>query len=1021
MRDWHHKIIKLDEAVTSLSGNNNRVVIGVFESQIEFENLSTPLHGLNYRAKNKGLFRITNNLQKSSTIGQNSANISPNVPTNNSSAHTTSVAGVILGNREDSMGNLLPIKGVIEDAELMNLPSRMNNLLFSTIDNFSYFMNNGGKVINPNFIFSNTPFVYDNNSYIPPNKKAKIINASLSLAISDPSFIAAFDVLFKTLKAYSNDGRGTLFVAAAGNSNNNTSLSQDFGKFKDPLIISAVTIDDNKAFSDTKELKAPYSCYGDRIDMCGPSNGMKHGINTTTNLKCGEIGYDEEVITKTIITQSNNGDLTLNNVHQIFPGNCVEVGVPGNFNHEILIVKNVDRIANKITFVKDRYYTATPFQINPAIVRIPILKTTATITASNAFTITDSRGFGHKDQEICIFSGAYHHYATIDVVINTNQFTFNPQLPSNFPTSNIEIIPGQTICSTSTYRIVNSNTEFAFSPNDNNILTSFFVGEMVAVYDTSNGSANFLEIANIDSINISGTRTITLEKYQLGTGFSTIELKSVGYGSYTSSFGGTSAAAPVVSGVAGLIAKANTNLNSAEIKYILKSTADKITLNESASNGKWKDVNGSNIRYSAASSLSAPTIIGSKEIFVNDLSVFNINDLIEIDGDFECAIEEKRIDRLILQFPIKKVYNSNDNIKKCSDFPFHSGYYGVGRVNAERAVQLALNWHTSTTVLKPKMEIADIVNNNIIGTVLPGTPVESPDIWVKSTGDTSATTPNATQLFNTINTSSDQTIHIRVRNTGNKESFNECDLRILIAFTDEITPAFPFPNQWYDYEPNINAIPADNNPCVKLLAVKEIPIIAAGSEAIIPIEWKNITAFWDTYNPLPTQNGVLVPGGKRKRAYILAHIAPFDGLETEVLRDNIRNNKQLSCKEIIATHNGVSNRTAYIPGNKLNITVGTNTIEKTFDLSMENVLASELDALKIKATKKNRVDQVTEEVIYKKTGAIWALESGNPDWIAFETPTESTSVHTDYKNVIFPHKLTINEEEEEIKLEIINT
>lgn len=34
MRDWHHKIIKLDQALTSLSGNNNRDVIGVFENPI---------------------------------------------------------------------------------------------------------------------------------------------------------------------------------------------------------------------------------------------------------------------------------------------------------------------------------------------------------------------------------------------------------------------------------------------------------------------------------------------------------------------------------------------------------------------------------------------------------------------------------------------------------------------------------------------------------------------------------------------------------------------------------------------------------------------------------------------------------------------------------------------------------------------------------------------------------------------------------------------------------------------------
>jgi len=1020
MRDWHHKIIKLDEALTALPANNNTIVIGVFESQIEFENLLTPLHGLNYQARNKGLFKVTNDLQKSSLIGQNGVNVTPNIPINNPSSHTTSVAGIILGNREDSAGNTLPIKGVIEYAELINLPSRINNLLFSTIDNFSYFMNNGGKVINSNFIVSNTPYVYDNNDYIPPNKKAKIINASLSMAINDPSSVAAFDVLFKTLKAYSNNGRGTLFVAAAGNSNNDTSIAQDFGKFKDPLIISAVTIDDNKVFQDTKELKAPYSSYGNRIDMSGPSNGMKHGMHSTTNLKCGELGYEDEAIEKDIINQSNNNELILRDVDQIFPGNYVEIGLPNNFNHEILLIKNVDRTTNKIEFVNDRYYTAKPFVITPAKIKIPVLKTHATLSSSNIITVIDNKGFGYVGQDICIFDGTNHHYPKITFVSSANQFQFSPSLPANFSTTNITVIPGQAICSSNSYAVVGNNTEITFAISDDKIVKSFFVGEMVAVYDKSNGTPNFLAVANIDSINTNGTKTITLDKYKLGVGFTTIEIRSVGYGSYTSSFGGTSAAAPVVSGVAGLIAKANANLNSLEIKYILKSTADKITLNESSSNGRWKDKNGNNVRYSSASSLSAPTIIGSNEIFVNDLTLFSVNDLIEIDGDFKCAIEEKKTDRLVLQFPLKKIYNANDNVKKCSDFPFHSGYYGTGRVNAERAVQLASNWHTSPNVLKPKMEIADIVNNNIIGAVLPGTPVESPDIWVKPILDTSNTTPNGTQHFNTIDTSLDQTIYIRVRNTGNAESFNECDLRVLIAFNDETTPpAFPFPSQWYDYESNINAVPADNKPCVKLLAVKEIPIIGPQSEVIIPIEWKNIAAFWDTYNPLPTQNGVLVPGGARKRAYILAHIAPFDGLETEVLLDNIRNNKQLSCKEIIATHNGVNNRTAYLPGNKLNITVGTETTEKFFDLTMENISISKIDSLQIKATKK-KANQITGEVLFQKKENGWSLNDTS-NWIAFETPKESASIHTNYKDMIFPHKLTINEDQDEIKLEIINT
>src|SRR5690606_14661228 len=106
--------------------------------------------------------------------------------------------------------------------------------------------------------------------------------------------------------------------------------------------------------------------------------------------------------------------------------------------------------------------------------------------------------------------------------------------------------------------------------------------------------------------------------------------------------------------------------------------------------------------------------------------------------------------------------------------------------------------------------------------------------------------------------------------------------------------------------------------------------------------------------------------GLRKRAYILAHIAPFDGLPSEVQLDNLRRNKQLTCKEIIVTHNGVSDRTAFLPGKKLDITVGQELVEKTFDLSLENITETALTATKIKAIKKSREypEAPPEEVIF---------------------------------------------------------
>lgn len=1022
MRNWHHKIIKLEEAL-SLIVTNNRTVIGVNEAQIEFENLTNPLHGLNYKAKNRGLFKILNgSVQKSSIIGQNSGQITPNLNIGHSGSHSTSVAGIILGNKLDSNNVVLPIKGIIEDGELMNFSTLYLNLLFAATDNYKYFMNQGSIIINPSFPFSNTTtFNYGNNDYIPPSKQAVIINGSYILTLNSPSDIAIFEVILQTIKTYGNNGRGVLLVIGAGNSNNDTTISQHYGKhFSYPLIISASTIDNEKTFEKVKEVKSSYSCYGDRIDLCGPSNGEKNGIYSTTSIKCGEIGYDDEVITKTITNQSQNDSLTLNNTDLIFPGNCIEVGIPDTVNHEILVVKEVNRTTNKIKFIENRYYTATPFTINPATIRTPILKSSATIigASKNKLQISDNRGFGYIGQEICIFNGISNHYASISFKNSSNKFEFNPALPVSYSTTNIEVIPGQIVATAASYTISGENTVFTFSSSDNDILNSFFIGGMVAIVESSSGT--ILSVGkNIRSINTTGTRSITIEKYNLSSGYTSIKLKSMGYGSYTSSFGGTSAACPVVSGVAGLVFKANSALNALEIKHILKSTADKINLKESSSTGRWKDVNGNNINYSSVSStLTQPTSIGSKEIFVSNISSFNINDAIEIDGDFRSVIENVLTNRLILQLGVTKVYNAGDNVKKGTP-PVHSKYYGTGRVNAQRAVQLAIDWHDPTkSVVKPKLAIADRMNPD--GSILlsidnsdSDQTVSSPDIWVLPDNDTSGSVPTPTQPLNTLETSIDQKIHIRVRNLGNKESFKEYDVKVFVAFNDDVDPAFPFPSKWYHQED------------VKLLGVKELPIIPISDPipennfTILEVEWKDIAAKWnqtDSWNPI---NSVT---GKRKRAYILVHIAPFDGLASDVQLNNLRNNKQLTCKEIIVTHNGVNDRTAFLPGNKLDITVGQELVQRTFDLSLENIATSDLATTKVKATKVNRADQSEVSVFFSKnTNGDWEIEGeATPDWITFDTPDEIASQYDGYKHIKFPHTITVNNSSEEIKIETLN-
>ncbi|WP_017651594.1 S8 family serine peptidase [Fortiea contorta] len=70
-----------------------------------------------------------------------------------------------------------------------------------------------------------------------------------------------------------------------------------------------------------------------------------------------------------------------------------------------------------------------------------------------------------------------------------------------------------------------------------------------------------------------------IASYQAGLGMlTTDQIGAAGYesGNFTSNFGGTSSATPVVAGVAALILSANPDLTAAQVKKILQETADKI-------------------------------------------------------------------------------------------------------------------------------------------------------------------------------------------------------------------------------------------------------------------------------------------------------------------------------------------------------------------------------------------------------------------------------------------------------------
>lgn len=973
MRNWHHNLIQLDQALVLINAKIAAdaaaeiaaqkpvtppfiPTIGVADSgYIEFEGLTTPVNGLNYKALNEGLKKNLGTAEKASLIRKDIANsiaessAITTILNYVTSSHGISCAGIILGNKNNESGVLLPIKGIAEDAKLMSFSSSIEDCLLGSID--------GGKIdrfVKTASILSTeyTKLLYDlkssTNQYVPSQKECNIINASVAFprGKEDENQLKVF---FNVLKTYGNKGRGTIFIASAGNDYGiDTTNIQGYSLNNYPIIVSASTLDINN-----NEVVAPYSSDGDRVDLCAPSNNhldpgksssTELGMYSTTRLYSGDLGTDNEVIIKQITNQTAADSLTLADVDCLFPGNCVELGNPDTNNHEIMVIERVDRTLNKIYFSKLRAKTLSPYTLAPTpasgpypardAFRVPILKTAMNLEGAyrNLIRVANNKGFGYIGQEVCVIDTSVqsgtnpprkkYFYTKITGVNPSNLYEIQQSIPA-INTGPWEAIPGQIIAHTKPpHKVSGGNTVFTIDNNTNiSVFDSFFKDGMVEVVDTTNISQPVVrETMHINSID-KASKTITLAKYNEQDSMVPLSLRSIGYGSYTSRFGGTSAAAPVVSGIVGLLLKANSNLNAVEIKHILKTTADKIT---------------------------------------------GVNNYSPVTNDSK--------------------YNYGYSI---------NNKFGAGRINAVNAVQLAIDWQTSTTLQKPKLVIADRDVNGVLDGVAPTDIVDSPDIWLNS-----ETPPLANQNFNELDTSKPQKIYVRVRNQGNRESFKGYDLRVLATFTDDLAPAFPFPDKWCEQED------------VRIIAIKEIDPIPANSEQIIKIDLKRIADIWNEWNP--------EINGKRKNAYLLAHIAPFDGKSEELSLTNIRLNKQLTCKPIIVKYNGIKNKIAYITGSKLNITVDSGIVDKNYDLIMENVLTADLTTFRLKASKKKKNNTV-EEVYYKKTAGVWSIEGGIAvDWITFQTPVETPESNTNYTKIKFPHTIKVNNKDTEVKLEIVN-
>lgn len=770
------------------------------------------------------------------------------------------------------------------------------------------------------------------------------------------------------MTALGRDGRGVVIVSGSGNGDaNGNALNiepvagqfvNEYASSNKVIIVGTTSVDDNYNWLTNdlpaNEKIASYSNYGTRLDVCAPAGGggsinqSKNLTFTTTVRGAGQFLQNSPLK----LTLKNKYDfkekdpidpdkyeyvrLKFDNTNGVFSNQFCYSGVfstvggykkyrlesdpekltTGEKLIKILDIKKTD-YNSLIDTVLINGTTGTIFEFSPLFTKI-----TQTFSSNKKVLQLESLKGAYIGAEIYIgklgdsTDGILTKIVAGGIDDTNNQIKFYDEVTP--------IIGDYVVFPSKKAKVIKTNFK-----TSTNILESikvdsvdgFFIGCIINM-----SSATFTINVTIKEIVIK-TKEIFFEQNPNDPDLKKLtDIFSIGFGDIKESFSGTSAAAPFVTGVAGLVLSANQNLNSLEVKHILKETADKIDS-------------------------SANTYV------------------LNTDG-----------------------YTQNQ-------------FYGAGRVNADTAVQLALNWHNiSATISKPIMKFFD----NLTGTTVPENQlVDSPDIWIKTLADTSSTLPTPTLPFNAFDTTIDQKIYVRVRNIGNRQSFKECDLRVFVAFSNDVNPSFSFPKGWHL---KLDEPTGDNTFMIQSLP---IPVIAANSETIIEVEFKDIRNVWDMFNP------------NNKKAYILAHISPFDGSPNEIGLLNHRSNKNLTSKPVNATHYHITtiiNNSNIDIGEEIHsISVNPVAVPKKFSLEISNILESRLNSLMFTFVKRNRASGAIEQtVVYKKTPTIWDFDVPQTEiWVAANIIiTDSVLSTPNYKNAILEFTLTVNQNVLEVTYDV---
>ncbi|MFK8008021.1 MAG: S8 family serine peptidase [Saprospiraceae bacterium] len=440
-----------------------------------------------------------------------------------------------------------------------------------------------------------------------------IITCSMNLPVPHNKYP---DIKLSKITRRGRNGRGTLCFFSAGNNNTlmdgNIYSNKRISNSKYLFACSASTLDETG-----NEIKAPYSNYGMGIEWCAPTSRFSdlphnppnnyHVFSLDEPKKGNYISYPEVevVLTNTLQTTSRT-----------------ELRASVNIGERILPV------VDTLDFAADDWILIGSFRKHEWKQIESVNPTNNTITLK--IGLDDKRqatgrtklNREHQENELILEIEYIERFSTIDINrLKKSWIHIKGSNPEWVQLANddslIDEINGTLLLSTKLQNKHSNNTEIEieyYNKNVNGVLFNLNYVEQISksttIQVTITNQAKFNEFfkeekwillnspqeLNSESVLI---RSVNNNNIEISSPFHThIPGEKIfgGPNDYQDDFGGTSAATPLCAGIAGLVLLAKPTLTWLEVRYILRTTAEKIDSNNpglttphpNAGIGKWE-------------------------------------------------------------------------------------------------------------------------------------------------------------------------------------------------------------------------------------------------------------------------------------------------------------------------------------------------------------------------------------------------------------------------------------------------